>query len=128
MYHHTVPVNHYYALREALSETMEEGMENRFERHRAVSSILTNGLAELDIVPFAQEGYRLPTLNAMVIPSDVEDEAAVRKLLLTEYGLEIGGGLGHLKGKIWRIGTMGASATPRNAHFLAAALKSILRK
>ncbi len=126
LYHHTVPVNLYYALNQALAETMEEGMENRFSRHEQVSKLLTDGLNEIGIYPFAQEGYRLPTLNAVIIPADVQDEMAVRKRLLFEYGLEIGGGLGHLKGKIWRIGTMGASATPRNVLLLLAALKSIL--
>lgn len=124
-YHHTVPVNLYYALRESLSEIMEEGLEARFERHRQVSKILMEGLSELGITPFAQEGYRLPTLNSIRIPEQVTDEAAVRMRLLSEYGLEIGGGLGALKGKVWRIGTMGASATPRNVVLLLAALKTL---
>ncbi|HLK61394.1 MAG TPA: alanine--glyoxylate aminotransferase family protein [Chthonomonadaceae bacterium] len=125
-YHHTVPVNLLTALRAALQEIREEGLEARFARHRDVSALLISGLADMGILPFAQEGYRLPTLNAVTIPSGIEDEAAVRKRLLTEYGLEIGGGLGALKGKIWRIGTMGASATPRNVRMLLAALRSLL--
>ena len=125
-YHHTVPVNLYYALQAALQEIMEEGMEARFARHRDVSAYLIAGLADLNIVPFAQEGYRLPTLNSVQIPASVTDEAAIRKRLLAEFGLEIGGGLGALKGKIWRIGTMGASATHRNVTLLLAALKEVL--
>ena len=125
-YHHTVPVNLYYALHAALQEIVEEGLEERFARHRAVSEQLMAGLRKMDIVPFAQEGHRLPTLNAVKIPDSVSDEAGVRKRLLMEYGLEIGGGLGELKGKIWRIGTMGASATPRNVTLLLAALKTVL--
>jgi alanine-glyoxylate transaminase/serine-glyoxylate transaminase/serine-pyruvate transaminase len=125
-YHHTVPVNLLYALRESLAEIREEGLEARFARHRAVSAQLVAGLAELTIHPFAQEGYRLPTLNAVTLPPGVEDEAAVRRWLLTEYGIEIGGGLGALKGRLWRIGTMGASATPRNVTLLLAALREIL--
>ncbi len=125
-YHHTVPVNLLFALREALAETMDEGLEARFARHCDVSAQLMTGLAELGIRPFAQEGFRLPTLNSVHIPASVTDEVAVRKRLLLEYGLEIGGGLGALKGKIWRIGTMGASATPRNVTLLLAALREIL--
>jgi alanine-glyoxylate transaminase/serine-glyoxylate transaminase/serine-pyruvate transaminase len=125
-YHHTVPVNLYYALRESLAEIVEEGLEARFERHRQVSALLMDGLAELGVRPFAQEGYRLPTLNAVRVPESVTDEAAIRMRLLSEYGLEIGGGLGALKGKVWRIGTMGASATPRNVVLLLAALKTLL--
>jgi alanine-glyoxylate transaminase/serine-glyoxylate transaminase/serine-pyruvate transaminase len=125
-YHHTVPVNLLFALREALAEITEEGLEARFARHRDVSGQLMAGLSRLEIQPFAQEGYRLPTLNAVLIPSSVEDEMAERKRLLTEYGIEIGGGLGELKGKVWRIGTMGASATPRNVTLLLAALQEVL--
>ena len=125
-YHHTVPVNMLFALQEALQEVMEEGLEARYARHREVSAYLMEGLAELGIRPFAQEGYRLPQLNSIHIPESVTDEVAVRKRLLEQYGLEIGGGLGDLKGKIWRIGTMGASATHRNVTLLLAALKEIL--
>lgn len=125
-YHHTVPVNLYYALHAALQEIMDEGLEARFARHRDVSAQLMTGLNELGITAFAQEGHCLPTLNAVRIPANVSDEAALRKRLLMEYGLEIGGGLGELKGKIWRIGTMGASATPRNVTLLLAALKAAL--
>jgi alanine-glyoxylate transaminase/serine-glyoxylate transaminase/serine-pyruvate transaminase len=85
------------------------------------------GLAELGISPFAQEGFRLTTLNSICLPAGVTDEAAVRKQLLVEYGLEIGGGLGALKGRIWRIGTMGASATPRNVLLVLAALRAVLK-
>lgn len=84
------------------------------------------GLTELGIKPFANAEYRLPTLNSVYVPSNVEDEVAVRKRLLYEFGLEIGGGLGDLKGKVWRIGTMGASATRRNVALLLVALKHIL--
>jgi alanine-glyoxylate transaminase/serine-glyoxylate transaminase/serine-pyruvate transaminase len=125
-YHHTVPVNLLYAVRAALAEIVVEGLQARYQRHQEVSDLLIAGLAELDIVPFAQEGYRLPTLNSVVVPARVSDEVAVRKRLLTEYGIEIGGGLGALKGKIWRIGTMGTSATQRNVTLLLAALRAVL--
>jgi alanine-glyoxylate transaminase/serine-glyoxylate transaminase/serine-pyruvate transaminase len=126
IYHHTVPVNMLFATAEALDEIMEEGLEARFARHQAVSDHLMEGLAELGIRPFAQEGYRLPMLNSIHIPESVTDEVAIRKRLLEEFGLEIGGGLGDLKGKIWRIGTMGASATERNVLLVLAALRAIL--
>ena len=125
-YHHTVPVNLLFALQEALTEIVEEGLEARYARHRDVSAYLMTGLEKLGIRPFSQEGYRLPNLNAIHIPESVTDEVAIRKRLLEEFGLEIGGGLGDLKGKIWRIGTMGASATRRNVALLLAALNEIL--
>ena len=127
-YHHTVPVNLYFALAESLKEIMEEGLEARFARHSTVSEKLISGLSLLGVNPFAQEGHRLPTLNSVVIPSGVQDETAIRKRLLLEYGLEIGGGLGELKGKIWRIGTMGTSATHRNVSLLLTALDESLSK
>jgi len=125
-YHHTVPVNLLFALREALVEIHEEGLDTRYRRHHEVSAQLLTGLAKFGIVPFANSDYRLPTLNAVLIPDSVADEIVVRKRLLLEYGLEIGGGLGALKGKVWRIGTMGASATRRNVTLLLAALEQIL--
>ncbi len=125
-YHHTVPVNLLFALDAALKEIREEGLADRFERHATVSATLLAGLSELGIQPFAQGGFRLPTLNAVTVPDGVSDEAAVRRQLLVEYGVEIGGGLGELRGKIWRIGTMGASATLRNVTLLLAALRAVL--
>ena len=126
-YHHTVPVNLYYALGEALGEMLEEGLEARYVRHREVSAYLLASLDELGIKPFAVAGSRLPTLNAVVIPESIADEASVRQRLLLEFGIEIGGGLGQLKGKIWRIGTMGASATMRNVVLLTSALQQVMR-
>lgn len=124
-YHHTVPGNLLIAFRESLRQIVEEGLEARFQRHQTVSDALIGGLAEMDIRPFAEISYRLPTLNTVVIPDGVDD-VAVRKRLLAEYGVEIGGGLGALKGKIWRIGTMGESATLRNVTLLLGALKNTM--
>ncbi len=121
MYHHTVPVNLLVALQESLRMIVEETPAARYERHREVSEQLMSGLAKMGIRPFAQEGYRLNTLNSAWIPDGVDD-IAVRKALLTQYGLEIGGGLGALKGKVWRIGTMGESAQVRHVALLLAAL------
>lgn len=125
-YHHTVPVNLLFALDAALIDIVEEGCAARFRRHREMSSLLLEELREIGILPFAPANCRLPTLNTVKVPDIVADEALVRKRLLTEYGIEIGGGLGELKGKIWRIGTMGASATQRNVLLLVNALRHIL--
>ena len=124
-YQHTVSSNILIAFREALRQIVEEGPSERIARHQSVSDALMSGLAQVGIRPFAQEGYRLPTLNAVVIPEGVDD-VAVRKRLLIEYGVEIGGGLGALKGKVWRIGTMGESATLRSVTLLIGALNRIL--
>jgi len=124
-YHHTVPSNNLAGLREGLRIISEEGLESRWERHRTISDRLMAGLAEMGIYAFAQEGFRLPTLNAVKIPNGVDD-ASVRGRLLEEYGIEIGGGFGPLRGKIWRIGTMGDSATPRNVDLLLGTLGRVL--
>jgi alanine-glyoxylate transaminase/serine-glyoxylate transaminase/serine-pyruvate transaminase len=126
LYHHTVPVSSLFGIQESLRDIVEEGLEDRFARHRDVSGLLMAGLANLGIRPFAQEDARLPTLNSVIIPDGVDD-AATRNRLLIEYGIEIGGGLGALKGKVWRIGTMGESATRRNVALLIAALEALLK-
>ena len=88
--------------------------------------LLRAGLAELGISYLSEEGHHLPMLNAVGIPAGVDD-VTVRRRLLEEYGIEIGGGLGALKGKAWRIGLMGQSASKRNVVLLLSALKEILR-
>jgi alanine-glyoxylate transaminase/serine-glyoxylate transaminase/serine-pyruvate transaminase len=124
-YHHTVPSNLLIGLCAGVREILDEGLDARFERHRRISALLLDSLEPLGIEPFAPEEHRLPTLNAVTIPEGVDD-MAVRGRLLREYGIEIGGGLGVLKGRIWRIGTMGASASERNVALLAGALENIL--
>lgn len=127
VYHHTVPGNLLVGLRAALRAILDEGLAARFERHRAVSAFALSALRARGMAPFATEGFRLPTLNAVHVPPGVDD-VGVRKRLLTDYGVEIGGGLGALRGKIWRIGTMGESAQLRNVTLLAAALDAILAR
>ncbi len=124
-YHHTAPISMNYALREALRLVHEEGLEARWQRHRRNSLELLRGLAALNLHPFVDKEIRLPMLNAITLPEGIED-ATVRKTLLTEYGIEIGGGLGDLAGRIWRIGLMGESSTRANVVYLLAALKDIL--
>ena len=126
-YHHTAPISMNYALREALRLVQEEGLEARFERHEQNSAALIKGIQKLEIEPFIHDSYRLPTLNSVKVPINV-DEVMVRKTLLNEYGIEIGGGLGDLAGKIWRIGLMGESSTKANVVYLLEALKEILSK
>jgi len=124
-YHHTAPINMCYALREALRLIYDEGLEARWQRHALNSRALMAGLAAMGIQPFAQEGYRLPSLNAVRVPDGVRD-AKVRARLLRDYSIEIGGGLGALKGQIWRIGLMGHNSTPQTVFTFLGALESVL--
>ena len=124
-YHHTAPINMLYGLHEALTAVLEEGLEQRFARHRAMHEMLRSGLKELGIEYASQEGHHLPMLNAVKLPNGVDD-VKTRRRLLDEFGIEIGGGLGDFKGKAWRIGLMGHSATARNVTLLVAALRKII--
>jgi alanine-glyoxylate transaminase/serine-glyoxylate transaminase/serine-pyruvate transaminase len=116
-----------YGIHEALSILLEEGLSASFARHQAMSALLRQGLAEMGIGYATAEGCGLPMLNAVKVP-DGTDDAAVRRRLLDEYGIEIGAGLGAFKGKVWRIGLMGNSSNRRNVTLLLAALKTILKK
>nr|MBA2253247.1 alanine--glyoxylate aminotransferase family protein [Nitrospirales bacterium] len=107
-YHHTAPISMVYALREALRVIDEEGLDARVRRHLLNSQALMAGLGALGCTPFAQEGARLTTLHCVALPSAVDD-AWARTVLLHDYGIEIGTGLGPLQGKVWRIGLMGES-------------------
>jgi len=126
-YHHTAPINSNYALREALRIVAEEGLEERFARHRSNAEVLWSGLEDLDISLFVPQEHRLTTLTTAVIPPGVNG-ADVRKQLLNDYNLEIAGGFGPLVGKIWRIGLMGYSSRLENVMLLLAALREILKK
>jgi alanine-glyoxylate transaminase/serine-glyoxylate transaminase/serine-pyruvate transaminase len=112
-----------YALREALSIVLEEGLEHRFTRHREMHQLLRSGLESLGLSYIPQ--HSLYSLNCVAVPEGV-DEAAIRKRLLEEYDIEIGGGLGVFAGKAWRIGLMGHNATRRNVGTLLAALTDCL--
>jgi alanine-glyoxylate transaminase/serine-glyoxylate transaminase/serine-pyruvate transaminase len=125
-YHHTAPINMVYALREALRLVLEEGLKERFARHQLHSSALVAGLEAMGLKMVAPAQYRLPELNAVYIPEGIDD-AAVRKALLNEYGIEIGGGLGKFKGKAWRIGLMGYSCSKANVIVFLSALENILK-
>jgi len=125
VYHHTAPVNMLYALYAALSCIFREGLENVFERHRQVHEQLVEGLDRLGLQMLVEPPFRLPMLNAVLVPNGV-DEAAVRKELLQEHDIEIGAGLGPLAGKIWRIGLMGHTARAENVERLLDALQAAL--
>ena len=124
-YHHTAPINMLYALHEALRLVLVEGLDARFERHAKNSAALRAGLLELGLEPRVPESERLNPLTTVAIPDGVAD-AAVRGMLLEKYGLEIGGGLGPMKGNTWRIGLMGSGSTMRNVSLCLAALKDAL--
>lgn len=124
-YHHTAPINALYGLHEALVILQEEGLENAWRRHRQNHLLLKEGLEKIGLKFFVKEAERLPDLNTVVIPQGVDD-AAVRSRLLNEFGLEIGGGLGPMAGKIWRIGLMGYASNPKNVLYCVSALQRVL--
>jgi alanine-glyoxylate transaminase/serine-glyoxylate transaminase/serine-pyruvate transaminase len=110
-YHHTAPISMIYGLHEGLRLVLEEGLQARWARHVRNHQALKAGLLALGLSYTATEGHQLPQLNAVRIPAGVDD-LAVRRRLLNEFGIEIGGGLGDFKGKAWRIGLMGYNSRP----------------
>lgn len=122
-YHHTAPINAIYALHEALLMLREEGIENAWTRHRLNHEAFHAGLAAMGLELLVPAEHRLPQLNAVRIPAGIED-AVVRSAMLHDYGIEIGGGLGALTGKIWRIGLMGFASNPRNVYRCLGALSA----
>jgi alanine-glyoxylate transaminase/serine-glyoxylate transaminase/serine-pyruvate transaminase len=124
-YHHTAPINTLYALHEALVILLEEGIENSWARHRKNHDALRAGFEAMGLQFVVPEGQRLPQLNAVSVPEGI-DEAAVRSILLKEYNLEIGAGLGAMAGKIWRVGLMGYASNPTNVLFCLGALDAVL--
>jgi alanine-glyoxylate transaminase/serine-glyoxylate transaminase/serine-pyruvate transaminase len=127
LYHHTAPISMIYALAEALSIVLEEGLEDRYLRHERNHHALLAGLAALGVQAAAQENHRLWMLNSVRVPEGV-DEAALRRRMLLDHGIEIGAGLGPLAGKVWRIGLMGESSRPANVRRVLLALESELRR
>ena len=125
LYHHTAPVNMNYALLEALKIIKEEGLQQRWARHAANHKILKAGLAAIGIKYVPEPGFELPMLNAVSIPAGADD-VTVRKQLLDEFNIEIGGGLGVFKGKAWRIGLMGSASTLSNVMLFLSALEKCL--
>ncbi|MFW6051176.1 MAG: pyridoxal-phosphate-dependent aminotransferase family protein [Myxococcota bacterium] len=126
VYHHTAPVNMIYALHEALRRVLNEGLEARHARHRRHAAALRAGLVAMGLELPVPEAERLDPLTLVRIP-DGADDRVTRRLLLERHGLEIGGGLGELAGRTWRIGLMGESCTWRNVTLCLAALAEALR-
>jgi len=124
-YHHTAPISSIFALAEGLRRVEEEGMEARAERHRAAAAALLDGLDPLGFEPLVETAHRLPMLLSLRLPERVlaMGEASLRRQLLEKYGIEVGGGLGPLAGRIWRIGLMGENARLTNVERLLCALR-----
>lgn len=127
VYHHTAPINMLYGLHEALRLVLEEGLEARAARHRANASALAAGLVALGLSLRVPPGERLPPLTTVAIPDGVDD-GTLRRALLDRYGIEIGGGLGPMKGNTWRFGLMGEGSTRRNVTLCLSALTTLLRE
>jgi len=115
-YHHTAPISMFYALREALLVIAEEGIENRWERHRRCHRSFVKGIEAMGLSFHVPEAHRITTLNTVLVPKGI-DEAKVRKRLLDDPGIEIACGFGPLAGKVFRIGVMGPLATEDNVQF-----------
>jgi alanine-glyoxylate transaminase/serine-glyoxylate transaminase/serine-pyruvate transaminase len=125
-YHHTAPITMIYAIREGLRLLHEEGLQARWDRHLRNHKAIKAGLGALGLEYAAAEGHQLPQLNAVKVPAGVDD-MAVRKKLLSDFGIEIGGGLGDFKGRIWRMGLMGHNSRPGSVLILLAALEQCLQ-
>ena len=124
-YHHTAPINMIYALHQGLYNLLEEGLQNAFRRHRKNHNKLVAGLEEMGLSMFVEPEYRLPMLNAVIVPEGI-DEATVRSRLRKEFRIEIGAGLGPMAGKVWRIGLMGESSREENVDRILSSLGKIL--
>ena len=125
VYHHTAPISMIYSLREALRMAMEEGLEARIRRHARNASALRAGLEALGMELFADPNHRLDPLTTVRVPDGV-NEAQLRRKLLLDYGIEIGGGLGEIAGRVWRVGLMGESSKDSNVLMFLSALERIL--
>lgn len=126
-YHHTAPVNLVYAIREALRMALEEGLESRWARHLLNARALRAGIRGLGLDLYSEDAVMLPPLTPAVVPPGIE-EAKVRAAMLEEYGIEIGGGLGDAKGRIWRIGLMGYGSQRRHVLLVLTALEQLLAR
>nr|WP_044476681.1 alanine--glyoxylate aminotransferase family protein [Oceanobacillus massiliensis] len=123
--HHTEATTMLYALHEGLRIVLEEGLEERFLRHKRHEQALISGIKAMGLSIFGNEASKLPTVTCVLIPPGVDGES-VRKMLLNEFGIEIASSFGPLQGKIWRIGTMGYSCRKENILFALAALEAVL--
>ncbi|MFN0089953.1 MAG: pyridoxal-phosphate-dependent aminotransferase family protein [Acidimicrobiales bacterium] len=128
-YHHTAPISMIFAIHAGLGAVLDEGLESSWRRHQACGDELQRRLPELGFELFAQEGSRLPELTTVWVPEALRPvEAKLRRALLDDYGIEIGGGLGAYAGQVWRIGLMGHTARLRNVALLDSALRELLAR
>jgi alanine-glyoxylate transaminase/serine-glyoxylate transaminase/serine-pyruvate transaminase len=125
VYHHTAPISMNYALHEALRLVLEEGLPAAWQRHRQTHEVFVREMRKLEIEPAVAESIRAPMINAIKIPDGVDD-AKVRQRLYDDFNIEIGAGLGPLKGKIWRVGLMGHGSRVENIELLSKALKQLI--
>lgn len=125
VYHHTAPISMIYGLHEGLRLVLEEGLEARWARHERLGGVLADTLDKLGFTQFAEEGFRLPQLQAVLLPGGKEADA-LRKELLKRFDVEVGAGLGPLAGKAWRIGLMGESCHEDRVEFLLEAIREVL--
>jgi alanine-glyoxylate transaminase/serine-glyoxylate transaminase/serine-pyruvate transaminase len=125
IYHHTAPISMNYALHEALRMVLEEGLDQAWQRHRRVHEVFIREMRKLELEPAVAERIRAPMINAIKVPEGVDDPR-VRQRLYDEFNIEIGAGLGPLKGKIWRVGLMGYGAREENVEILAKALRQLI--
>jgi alanine-glyoxylate transaminase / serine-glyoxylate transaminase / serine-pyruvate transaminase len=123
-YHHTAPISALLGLHEGLRMVLEEGLETRWARHAEVGELFQSHLLDRDATLLAQDGHRLPQLTSFAWPEGV-DEGDLRRRLLTEHGIEVGGGLGTFAGKAWRVGLMGEGATHANVDRLLDAMDEL---
>lgn len=126
-YHHTAPINLYYALREALRLVASEGLVNCWQRHQQNVEYLWLRLEDLGLSLHVEREFRLPTLTTVRIPDGVDGKAVARQLLF-EHGIEIGGGLGELAQKVWRVGLMGFNSRTESVDRFVTALQEVLLK
>ncbi len=127
MYHHTISSTLLYGLREALRLSLEEGLENRWQRHQTYGTLLQERLTSMGFTLFAQEGYRLPVLTTLTPPPQL-NPAQVRSRLLKEHNIEIGAGLGEYRDKLLRVGLMGYNANRANVEYLCGIMVEMLRE
>jgi alanine-glyoxylate transaminase/serine-glyoxylate transaminase/serine-pyruvate transaminase len=126
-YHHTTPISMTYALRESLRMMMEEGIENRIQRHARVASALRAGVEAMGLGLLADPEFRLNPLTPVLVPGGIDD-AAVRRQLSVNHNIEVGGGLGDIRGRVWRIGLMGEGAREANVFTVLSALEQVLSR
>ncbi|QJD85924.1 pyridoxal-phosphate-dependent aminotransferase family protein [Cohnella herbarum] len=123
--HHTEATSMLYALREGLRLVLQEGLQDRFERHKRHEAALMNGIAAMGLTLYGDPSCKMPVVTCVNIPDGVNGES-VRAVLLSEFGIEIASSFGPLKGRIWRIGTMGYSCSKRNVLLTLGALEAVL--